>query len=105
MVGRPVSGTGDEDQTLERWLDAYEEVHQHLERVTTLRCPSCGQQSLRLLYVSFTDSAVAVMPAFWCAACLHGLPPMRAVLPDWASPVKWEEAELPDYRLIGSRSG
>lgn len=84
----------------ERWLDAYETVWRHPTRLTTTPCPSCGRLDLRLLFVVFSDSAHAVMPAFWCDACRRGLPPVRGVLPGWATPVLWDAADVPDYRPV-----
>ena len=84
----------------ERWQDAYETVWQHPTRLTATPCPSCGHLDLRLLFVAFSGSSSAVMPAFWCDACRRGLPPTRGVLPPWATSVQWESVDLPDYRLV-----
>lgn len=83
-----------------RWLDAYEAAYSAEGVAQKLACPHCGSRGLNLVFVAFGSSTSSVMPAFWCSRCLRGLPPLRASLPHWASAVPWEEAGLPEYRMI-----
>lgn len=84
----------------ERWLDAYESACVGPGAVNVIACPHCGTTSLNLLFLSFQRSNQSVMPAFWCNTCLRGLPPVRALLPGWASPTGWGEVALPDYDMV-----
>lgn len=84
----------------ERWLDAYEAACSAPGVAQTVECPHCASRGLNMAFVAFEVSVDAVMPAFWCSSCLHGLAPLRAPLPPWATAVAWEESALPDYTMV-----
>lgn len=86
----------------DRWLDAYEAAYS-AEGAKGIACPHCGLPRLNLIFVTFGSGGLSVMPAFWCDNCLRGLPPLRAILPSWASAVPWEESGLPDYQMVSEQ--
>lgn len=90
----------DVTSTFEMWSDAYEEVWHRPERLSEVSCPECGHRRLCLRFVSFLGLPSSVIPTFWCDACRTGFAPTRGVLPDWASPVSWDDADIPDYRMV-----
>jgi hypothetical protein len=98
MMAAP--GHGDQAASLDAWLDAYEIAYADPAALADLPCPTCGSDDLHLRFISFGSDTLHVMPAFWCGTCMLGLPPARALLPDWAEPVHMREADLPHFRIV-----
>jgi hypothetical protein len=65
-----------------------------------LACPTCRARDLRLRFIAFTPGSRSVMPAFWCETCAFGMPPARALLPEWAEAVPAGEAAVTNYWIV-----
>lgn len=86
----------------ERWFDVYESVFAACGATDGVACPHCGAADLVLRFVETggSMSSNSVMPALWCATCLHGLAPSRALLPEWANVVPSDDPTIPDYTIV-----
>lgn len=84
----------------EAWINRYEEAWHSPSSVPTMSCPSCGEKSLRLIFRIETADAEWGTAIFWCESCLHGLPPLRAPLPDGGERVLRGFEVVPNYRLV-----
>jgi hypothetical protein len=84
----------------DRWFEAYGSVYEDPARWSELSCPSCGATSLRIQFVAYDDESLLVTPAFWCDECHCGLVPCRSVVPDWATVVTPDQAQVPDYTIV-----
>ena len=84
----------------ERWLDSYEVAFRLRGVVEGICCPHCGAPDLVLRFIATSSASDStVMPAMWCETCFHGMPPVRAVLPDWAE-LESDPGSIPDYAIV-----
>lgn len=87
----------------ERWFDAYEVAFGLRGATGGISCPHCQAPDLVLRFLATSSASnSAVMPAVWCAACLHGMAPVRAVLPDWAQ-LEANPHAIPDYAIVADQ--
>ena len=84
----------------ERWEDAFDRAWQDPSRGDQMRCPSCGERALKLVYVTIDPAASRGMYAFWCGACLNGLRPGTGPIPQGAVRIRRGEEEVPSYRVV-----
>lgn len=82
------------------WIAEYQGAWDDPSSVPDRTCPTCGSRSLRLVFVVDSDDSFQGMAAFWCDACLTGLMPLRAPVPDQGTRAVRGAERIPNYRLI-----
>lgn len=102
MPGGTVFPEGEELSmaSYEQWLDAFQDAYQEPGLVSGLVCPSCGARGLQLRFVLYGSRERDANAVFWCGNCLQGLPPGPSEVPDGCTPVRREDAGIPDYRIV-----
>jgi hypothetical protein len=84
----------------QEWIARYQEAWRSPSSVSYMSCPSCGERSLRLIFVVELADAESGTAIFWCESCLRGLMPMRAPLPDGGHRTLKGFEVVPNYSLI-----
>ena len=92
-----------EDPSYDRWLAVYGDVYEALPGRAAVRCPRCGADALRLVFVG--DEAERIgYAAFWCDNCRHGIHLSRVDVPEGAPMYAFRPAgppdAIPDYTII-----
>jgi hypothetical protein len=68
-----------------------------------VRCPICGSDKLRLVFVGDLESRLSYA-YFWCEENLHGITISRTYAPEGAElldrRLAWEELNIPEYTII-----
>lgn len=85
--------------SFEQWMDAFQRAYHEPGRISALACPNCGSRDLQLRFVLYVRGRDA-NAAFWCDNCLQGMPPDRSEVPDGCTPVRAEDAGVPNYRIV-----
>jgi hypothetical protein len=83
----------------EEWLDKYEEAYLSPDVVPQQRCPNCGAQTLRLVFVVRDEGSADGRPAYWCDTCMYGLLLSRITVPHGGAKVP-ESYEVPNYNIV-----
>lgn len=86
--------------TYQEWLDAFQRAYRAPDRVSELACPNCGARELRLRFVLYGRQEREANAAFWCDSCLQGMPPGPSEVPATCTPVRSEDAHVPNYRIV-----
>ncbi|HEY3903298.1 MAG TPA: hypothetical protein VGM14_05320 [Streptosporangiaceae bacterium] len=86
--------------SFEQWLGAFRLAYGEPGRVSALSCPNCGAQDLQLRFVLYGSRGQDANAVFWCGNCLQGMPPGPSQVPDSCTPVRAEDAGIPNYRLV-----
>lgn len=95
----------DEGATSEAWYDAYEQVYAALPEHAAVRCPSCGQDALRIAFTGRPGDRVG-FASFWCDNCRTGIHLSRVAVPGGVEivPIDLPAAEraqrVPNYTII-----
>lgn len=84
----------------EQWLDVFQQAYRAPDRVSALACPNCGAGELHLCFVLYGTLEHEANVVFWCGSCLEGMPPGPSEVPTGCIPVRTEEADIPDYRIV-----
>jgi hypothetical protein len=82
------------------WVAAYEQAWHSPSAVSEMVCPSCGEKSLRLVFVVEDLAAESGTAIFWCDSCRRGLLPVRAPIPAGAEKVLRGQEKVPNYALV-----
>lgn len=88
----------------EAWVASYEDAWRDPSVVPAARCPSCGEASLRLMFVVEQMDAESGTAIFWCGSCLRGLMPTKAPVPNAGVAVIRGDEEMPNYRIVADDS-
>jgi hypothetical protein len=83
-----------------QWLEAFQRGYRALDRIVELACPNCGACELRLCFVVYGDREDRADAVFWCGSCLEGMPPGPSEVPAGCATVRYEDADIPDYRVV-----
>jgi hypothetical protein len=84
----------------EQWLDVFDRAYRDPDQIAALACPNCGARELRLRFVFYGGRGTGVNAVFWCGNCLEGMPPGPSEVPAACTPVRSEDAGVPDYRIV-----
>ena len=84
----------------EQWLDVFQQAYCAPDRVSELACPNCGARELRLRFVLYGNQGHEASAVFWCDSCLEGMPPGPSEVPAACTPVRREDAHVPNYRIV-----
>ncbi len=84
----------------EIWTRTFDEAWADPGALAKIACPTCSERRINLVYVAEDLDAAAGMFAFWCDACLTGLPPGMGPIPPDAQRVRRGEEDVPNYRLV-----
>jgi hypothetical protein len=84
----------------ERWLDVFDRAYREPGQISALACPNCGARELRLRFVLYGSRGIGAYAVFWCGSCLQGLPPGPSKVPAAWTPVRREDAGVPDYQVV-----
>jgi hypothetical protein len=86
--------------TYEQWLDAFKQSYSGPDRISELPCPNCGVRKLELRFVIYSDQRNAANAVFWCGNCLEGMTPGPSQVPAICTPIRAEDANVPNYRIV-----
>ena len=92
----------------EQWLDVFQKAYSAPDQVLDLVCPNCGAKDLRLRFVILGGDGARSDAVFWCGSCLEGMLPGPSEVPATCTPVRREDANVPNYRFeppMGRRGG
>jgi hypothetical protein len=85
--------------TLDAWLDTYSNVYTEPDSIETAICPNCGHVGLKIvIQIGRVGQGKGVL-AFWCPACLTGLPPLTVFTRDRIPVVPYGTVDIPEYRI------
>lgn len=84
----------------EQWLDVFQQAYRAPDRVSRSSCPNCGARELHLVFVRYGSQGRGASAVFWCGNCLQGLPPGPSEVPAACTPVRSEDAHVPDYQIV-----
>jgi hypothetical protein len=65
-----------------------------------LACPNCGARDLHLRFVLYGSREHEASAVFWCGSCLQGMPPGSSEVPAACTPVRREDADIPNYGIV-----
>jgi hypothetical protein len=82
------------------WISDYERACDSPHAIGEIACRNCGSRALRLIFVVDNMDAENGTAAFWCDACLRGLIPLRAPIPEGGTTVLRGRESIPNYDLI-----
>lgn len=82
------------------WMAAFDIAWREPGKIAELSCPRCTTKALQLVYGTPTRGATQGLFAFWCGACMHGIPPGFGPVPPGAAAAPIESMGVPDYRAV-----
>lgn len=74
----------------EKWMKILPQIIENLSDLQFVECPNCGENDVEYLYVGDEITRVGYMQ-IWCNKCLRGIYISRAVAPDRAKFVSFDE--------------
>ncbi|MDR6226825.1 hypothetical protein [Desmospora profundinema] len=86
------------------WYKLIGEIHDNLPDVPSLQCPHCGQKKVDFQYMGDPKTRIGFL-VIWCNACLHGIHISRAIAPEQAKMLSFDDKEefkkrVPDFTQI-----
>lgn len=81
------------------WMTLYGQAWNNPYALDVLACPECHRTGgLRLVFHPGASPGVA-SGSLGCGMCLTGVGLCRVPVPGWATPVAYDDAQVPNYRL------
>jgi hypothetical protein len=86
------------------WMDAFADITDNYASLSTIHCPNCGAETLRVRFIGARDVRAA-SGYLWCDTCLTGIVLSRMGVPDGADIIPFdmpgeERPPMPDYALV-----
>jgi hypothetical protein len=84
----------------DQWLEVFQLAYRAPQLVSELACPNCDARELHLRFLLYEDQGHEANAVFWCGSCLEGMAPGPSEVPGGCTPVRREDAGVPNYRIV-----